>query len=340
MNVALIGVDAPEWSELVRETPHDFYHLPAYARLCAAFDGGVAKALLVTDGSRRLLLPMLVRDLPGGRLDAVSPYGYPGPLAAGTDGPSFVGDALREATRSLRDEGFVSLFVRLHPLLDLQAPEGVGTLVEHGETVSVDLTLPAEATWHQTRRDHRHDITTGLRMGWRARMDEDWGELEAFKRLYAATMARLSAASRYRFDDSYFDGLRRALGDRLHLCVVEADGAVAAAGLFVEASGIVQFHLSGSDDAFSRPGPTKLMLHFVEGWARGRGDQTLHLGGGVGGRSDSLFAFKSGFSPLRHPFRTMRLVIDEREYRRRVAAHDATLDPDDTRGYFPAYRRK
>jgi hypothetical protein len=80
------------------------------------------------------------------------------------------------------------------------------------------------------------------------------------------------------------------------------------------------------------------MMHFVAGWAKARGDRTLHLGGGVGGRADSLFHFKAGFSPLRHRFRTLRVVVDEDRYVALVSALDAGLDPSDRAGFFPLYR--
>ena len=91
---------------------------------------------------------------------------------------------------------------------------------------------------------------------------------------------------------------------------------MAAAGLFVETRGIVQYHLSGTDDAFRDVQPTKLMLHFVRAWARDRGNHVFHLGGGVGGDDDSLLWFKTGFAPAGHSFATLRIVLDEAEYER------------------------
>ena len=86
--------------------------------------------------------------------------------------------------------------------------------------------------------------------------------------------------------------------------------------------------------------PTKLMMHFVRSWAKDRGNQVLHLGGGVGGDSDSLLQFKVGFSPLRHTFATLRMVIDETDYGRLVAARDPLLDPGARSGFFPLYRKE
>jgi ribosomal protein S18 acetylase RimI-like enzyme len=335
----LLDVDAPEWAAVLRAARHDFYHLPAYVALCAGQERGRPRALYVTDDGRTMLLPLVIRGIPGGGFDATSPYGYPGPVGIGTDDPAFLRVALVAGLHVLREAGIVSAFVRLHPLLNPLPPSDIGTLVRHGETVSIDLTLPTEELWAQTRLNHRRDISRALRLGYVARMDEDWQHLESFKHLYRATMARRSAAPFYFFEDAYFDGLRDALGESLHLCVVEKDGVIAAAGLFVETNGIVEYHLSGTGDAFRVVQPTKLMMHFVRGWAKDRGNPVLHLGGGVGGDSDSLLHFKGRFSPLRHTFHTVRMVIDEPEYGRLVAARDPLLDPDARSGFFPPYRQ-
>lgn len=335
----LLDVEAPEWETVLRRARHDFYHLPAYVALCATQEHGEPRALYVSNGERDLLLPLVLRGIPGGGADASSPYGYPGPVGVGTDDPAFLRVALVAGIQILREEGVVSAFVRLHPLLNPIPPAGIGTLVRHGETVSIDLQLPTKELWAQMRLNHRRDITRALRLGYVARMDEDWRQLETFKLLYRATMDRRSAAPFYLFDDDYFDGIRDALGERLHLCVVEIDGVVAAAGLFVETNGIVQYHLSGSSNAFRAIQPTKLMIHFVTSWARDRGDQVLHLGGGVGGGNDSLLHFKTGFSPLRHPYGTVRMVMDEQEYGHLVAARDPLLDPGERSDFFPLYRK-
>ena len=339
MKAHLLDVDAPRWTSLLRQTPYDFYHLPAYVAQCAANDRGQARALYVEDGARSMLLPLIVRDIPGSEhRDATSPYGYPGPIGRGTDDPSFLSEALTAGVSALRAAGIVSLFVRLHPMLNVSPPEGVGEVVLHGHTVGIDLTLPEAALWAQMRHNHQRDIKKADRAGLVARIDADFEQFGAFKRVYRATMDRRSADEYYYFGDDYFDGLRRALGERLHLCVVEKDDAVAAAGLFVETDGIVQYHLGGTDAAFARAEPSKMMIHFATGWAKERGNRHFHLGGGVGGADDSLLYFKLGFSPRRHPFHTLRAVIDEPEYHRLVKARDPSLDPDMLGGFFPAYR--
>jgi Acetyltransferase (GNAT) domain len=339
MKAQLLHVGAPEWASFLREAPHDFYHLPGYVALCAAQELGEPRAVHVVDGERSMLLPLVIRDIPGSDgSDATSPYGYPGPLVSGTDDPGFLSEALIAGMATLRAAGIVSVFVRLHPLLNPSPPEGVGDVVFHGDTVSVDLALPRTTHWAQLRGNYRRAINKAIQIGFVARIDRDFEQFDAFKGLYQATMVRHSASPYYFFKDAYFDGLRDALGGSLHLCVVEKDGVIAAAGLFAETNGIVQYHLGGTDEGFARVEPTKLLLHFASGWAKERGNRHLHLGGGVGGADDSLLLFKAGFSPLRHAFHTWRAVIDEAEYRRLVRAHDPSADPEILGGFFPPYR--
>lgn len=339
MRRELIEADAPAWEAIVGRVPHDFYHRSAYVALAAEHEGGAARALLVEDGPRGMLLPLIIRPIPGSTSDATSPYGYPGPLVWGTTAPEFARDAFRAGIELLGSEGIVSLFVRLHPLLDATPPAGVGTLVAHGETVSIDLSRSPEELWAQTRDNHRRDIGKALRAGYVARVDEAWEHFEAFVRLYRGTMERLGAEERYMFDEGYFRKLRTALGPSLKLWLVLTGDVVAAAVLFVETAGIVQYHLSGSDERYAHARPTKLLIHTAAAWAKERGDLRLHLGGGVGGADDSLMHFKAGFSDDRHVFHTLRVVVAADEYARLVAAGDPALDPTDLGGFFPLYRK-
>lgn len=339
MRSELLQADAPAWTAILERVPHDFYHRPEYAALCADHEGGVARALLVEDGPNGMLLPLIARPIPGGsRTDATSPYGYPGPIVWGTSRPGFERAAFEAGIELLRREGVVALFVRLHPLLDAEPPAGVGTLVTHGETVSIDLAQSSEVIWGQTRNNHRRDIGKAIRAGYVARIDRDWEHFEQFVDLYRQTMERLGAEDRYMFDLAYFRELRSALGPSLALWVVVTGQHVAAGALIVETSGIVQYHLAGIDEDYAWVRPTKLLIHTVRQWAQERGDRRFHLGGGVGGADDSLMHFKAGFSDERHAFRTLRVAIDETEYARLVSTTDPAKDPTDLTGFFPFYR--
>lgn len=110
----------------------------------------------------------------------------------------------------------------------------------------------------------------------------------------------------------------------------------AAAGIFTEVDGLVQYHLSGARAARRRQQPTKLLLDEVRRWAAEQGYHTLHLGGGVGAQEDSLYRFKAGFSKRRHDFFTWRIVPDPSRYERLCASTGVDADT----GFFPAYRQR
>jgi len=336
----LIAPDDPGWTSLVAQVRHDFYHLPSYAELSANYELGVARAVLVEDGERTLLLPLLLRAIPGGGWDATSPYGYPGPIGKGLEDPAFLKAAFLEARRVLDAEGVVSLFVRFHPVLNQVAPEGVGAVVSHGDAVVIDLSQTGDVIWRQMRSNHRRQIARSILSGYTAAFDRTEAAFEVFKRLYLETMARLHAAPYYFFDDIYFDRLRSAMGERMHLGVVRVGGDVAVAGLFIEEDGIVEYHLCATDERFARFAPTKLMVHFVTGWAQQRNNRWFVLGAGNGAPDDPLLHFKAGFSPLHHPFRTLRMVVNPAEYLRLARDRDPSIDPTRLDGYFPVYRRR
>jgi len=331
------------WASVLERARHDFYHLPGYALLSEDTDGGRAGALLIEDGDA-CLWPLLERPIAGTtETDLTSPYGYPGPITTAAS-PEQADDLLRRglprAFALLRERGNVSFFSRLHPLLEVGTATlaSTCTVVEHGNTVSLDLTLGPEEGFAAYRTLARRHVRAATRAGFVARHDAELAELETFIRLYNDTMKRIGATPYYFFDESYYERLRAALGDRLSIWLAERDGRVGAAVLFTEVSGIVQYHLSASDAELADFYPTRLVVDAARQWGHARGDQALHLGGGLGGKEDALFFFKAGFSTRRHVFRTARAVLDRERYVALTRASSSSVDPDVHTGFFPAYR--
>ena len=345
MKVTFLEPADSGWTSFLETSSHDFHHLPAFVRLSAqTTEPGTGVAALAVDGDRRMLLPLVLRNIPDsqGWRDATSPYGYPGPLFSGSCAhePDFVQRATSALIEELRNERVLSLFVRMHPVLDSDfSAVRAGALVTHGETVVIDLSLSEAEQWRQVESGHRNQINRAIRAGHEGFIDADWEHFDDFVRIYTQTMQRLNASDYYFFDADYFRRFRQALGNGAVLAGVRIEGRVGAIGIFTEFSGVVQFHLSGTDSDLLRHRPSKFMLHHVRQWAAARGNRWFHLGGGFGGQSDSLFAFKKGFSDELRTFHTWRTVTDDRVYRDLVLGHEAADDPADLTGYFPAYRR-
>lgn len=331
----------PRWTAILDEVRHDIYHLPRYVEISAKYEDAQPAAFYAQEGNSFCLIPLLIRGLPstiaapGDWRDVKSPYGYASPLIRGE--ASWIDKALRAFLGECKANNIVSAFLGMHPLFDIPPElEHYGKLLKHGETVYIDVTLPEETLWAQTRTRVRSYINRLRRAGFKAYFD-DWSAYYGFASIYAQTMERLGADRFYRFPPQYFRDLRDALGPRLHFCsVISPRGQIASGAIFTELQGIVQYHLSGTADEFIADAPSKLMLHSARLWAKARGYKVLHLGGGRGARPDSLFHFKAGFSPLRSDFLSFRLVCDESKYAF-LCRQNGTHAPDPE--FFPQYRR-
>lgn len=331
--------DPTGWRAALAEIPaHDFYHSYDYHKISFGYPGASSCLLSYRDGELRVALPLLLREGSVGGVefvDATSVYGYAGPVAnfdrVQPDQISRLQDALRDSLSSL---SVVTLFSRLHPLLDHSAAlKGLGEVVEAGSTVSIDLRRPEAEQWRGYRSNRRREVAA-LRdsemLCERTDLDEDY---QAFLELYAASMRRKNASEAYLLDDEGLEQLRRAQDFQTELFVCKLGGEIVAAGLFVRCQGIVQYHLSGTHANYYALAPTKLLLDTVRRWASNSGCRVLHLGGGLGGQRDSLFSFKRGFSRDLQPFRLWKWVLDDSAYGALTSAHRTSPC-----GFFPAYR--
>ncbi|MCW5976528.1 MAG: GNAT family N-acetyltransferase [Bryobacteraceae bacterium] len=327
---------------MLEHLPYDVYQTPSYVEFSARNEGGQPMAFLCGTSRNRCLIPMIARpveDADGVWRDASSPYGYPGILCAPEAGAADLRWTLEQLLEACRTERIVSVFIRLHPMQPLppEALAGFGSVIDHGETVYVDLTPPLEQVRRGYRSDHRAGVKKLVTLGYSATID-DWDRLDEAAALYRTTMQRVGADPWYIFSDSYFRDWRASVGKAAHLCTVSSQsGTLAAMGTFTFVNGLAENHLSGSGDAFRAVAPAKLRVDTTLEWLRDRGCRRFHLGGGVGCRNDTLFQFKAGFSQDRARFRTFRMIADESAYAqltrlRKVGA--AEWDEN----YFPAYR--
>ena len=96
----------------------------------------------------------------------------------------------------------------------------------------------------------------------------------------------------------------------------------------------LHYHLGGATDAARGTGASHLALYSLACWGRDQGYDTLHLGGGVGGRDDSLLEFKLRFAPDgRVGVAIGKAVHDHAGYLRLSGAAEVDWD-----AFFPAYR--
>ncbi len=335
------------WLGVLERVRHDVYHLPEYALFSARHEGGTPCAFYVESSRRRLLIPLLIRPLPidiGAPLgwkDAASPYGYPGPIVTQPFDRDWTQRALRMFQDLAKEHRILTAFLRLHPLRGIphDAMAACGSTVHHGDVVYIDLTRTSDEIWADTCTNHRRNIRRMLEAGFSESID-DWSAYPSFAPLYRTTMDRVNASPFYFFSDAYFRDLREMLPAQLHFSTIRAPhGEIAAAGLFTNTDGIVEYHLSGTAAAFRRHAPSKLMLDAVRRWGATTGATLMNFGGGTGGQVNSLFEFKTGFSRSRAPFHTVRMIFDAPLYAALARSEsERNGSPRSDTGFFPIYR--
>lgn len=354
MSFQVIELENPLWLEILQKVRYDIYHLPEYVALESRRIKATPEAILIVDKDKIFFVPYLLRhcnDIFAGQLsnqkifDVVSPYGYPGILLseAAASMPEFLDFAMNQLVQIFQSKYVCSGFFRLHPILNqFNKIFNFDSCQVDGETVSIDLKLSNAEIWQQTRPDHRNKINKCKRNGLTAKIVPFMEYINEFINIYEETMERVGAGKYYYFDYDYFLHLAKALGEKLHLCIVELEEQAICVGLFTECCGIVQYHLSGTRTKFMKQTPSNLMLDYVRFWAKERGNEVFHLGGGVGGAKDSLYHFKAGFSQQRHTFVTQRIITDERQYFNLVELRAKFLNIEVEKllktNFFPAYR--
>lgn len=354
MNHRIISLSDPLWMQTLTQLKHDVFHLPEYLALEARRIGAIPEAFLFVEEDRQFFLPYLLRkceDLFGSAIatdtfyDVISPYGYPGILLSETakQDKKFLGQALKQLELTLQSKQVCSAFFRLHPVLnqgfsELCPPE---LFQKMGETVWIDLTQSHEEIWQQTRSDHRKDINRNKRNGFVAKIVPFQQYFFEFIEIYHETMDRVGANKTYYFNNAFFTDLL-SLKDHLHLCIVEINHQISSACLIFECNGIVHSYLSGTKNQFLKFTPEKLLFDYLRFWAKERGNQVFHMGGGVGSSNDGVYYFKSGFSKLRLQFLTLRLIIDQESYMYLTNLRARSLKTESENllnsGFFPAYR--
>jgi lipid II:glycine glycyltransferase (peptidoglycan interpeptide bridge formation enzyme) len=155
-------------------------------------------------------------------------------------------------------------------------------------------------------------------------------------------MRRVQAQNLYFFSEEYFEHLMSESEGNVELFVTLAEGQVVSAALFLVCNDIVQYHLAGTRQEWTKLAPMKLIIDTVRQWAVAQGKGVFHLGGGVGSQEDSLFAFKAGFSPHRHTFSVWQWIPLPEIYAQICTSHiywqkQQGLKPKSL-DFFPAYR--
>jgi hypothetical protein len=306
-------VDPADWDALLRSLGvSDVYYSRGYVEASAPLADG--EPVFLHHGG--VVFPVLLRRDP---VDVVTPYGYGGPLGGGLE------EFGARYEEWCAERGVVTSFAVHHPLLVTEAPGFHVTPL--GGTIAWPLEGDLLEGMH---KHHRRVVRRALDSGLEAGVSDD---LPAFVALYEETMRRAGAAPFYFFSEEYwraFDGLVPTVQ-----VDVRRDGELLGSVLGMGEPPLLHYHLGGTADAGRDAGASHVALYTLARWGAENGYEVLHLGGGVGGRADSLLEFKRRFAPHGHiPSSLGKAVHDLDAYGRLTGSREVDWD-----GFFPAYRR-
>jgi hypothetical protein len=312
-------VAAGEWNALLaRLGLDDVYLSREYVESACLLEPG-EPVFLHHDG---VVFPLILRDYEG-RRDAVTPYGYGGPVARE---PAAAPAFYERYSDWCAGRGVVSTFVRFHSLYENHRYSPFET---EGLGATVAWRLGGGDLLERMHAHHRRLVRKAERAGLDAAVREGAG-LDEFVELYERTMRRLDADAFYLFSAGYWESLRRQ-----PTVLVEArrEGELMAAVLLFASAPWLHYHLGAQSDEGRTLGGSQLVLFEGARWGADHGCELFHLGGGIGSRRDSLFEFKQRFDP----------GAGEREFYVGKAIHDQSAYRElagtaSTAGFFPAYR--
>ncbi|MFI5121695.1 MAG: GNAT family N-acetyltransferase [Vicinamibacteria bacterium] len=278
---------------------------------------GVTHTLRIESPDRIALVPMIVRQVEGDeRLDAVSPYAYPGGRVSGP------GEAPAPSEVDWTATGLVSAFGRER----IASEPWLAGARERSKVLVHDPAIE-----RRVRPRLAEQIRANERDGWAVESipgpASEAADRAAFAAAYEQTMRRANAGERYFFGSEYIDAVLSF--ERSWLLLGRRGGEVGAAAIAATSDSILHYYLGGTADAARDASPFKNVVAAMLDLADEL-ELRLNLGGGVQ-PGDGLETFKRGFANSELPFHTHEVVCDPKAYDELSAGRDAG-------DYFPAYR--
>lgn len=331
------------WNHYIKEsTEFDFYHTYDYHLMD---HGGDPFIFVYQEGSRFLSLPFIKRKIEQTPyFDCTSVYGYTGALT-NIDRTNFVDDGFIDRfsdalKKFLLKENIICCFSVLHPLFDQKAifkSIKDGQLLDVGQTVAINLQTSLEEQRSKYRRPIRMKVSQLRRKGYEVHRADSELQLREFITIYRENMIKVGASEKYFFEDEYFERFMHATDYQTELLLACYENKIVAGAMVVLTNDIMQLHLAGTRSEFFSESPMKLIFDEATLLGRARDARLLHLGSGVGGKADSLFHFKIGFSDNLFDFTTWQFIANETIYNELVQNKiERGLTPNPL--YFPLYR--
>jgi len=341
MNTYLTIKEERDWNYFItRSLRYDAYHLWQYHAIDSA---GEPVMFVYLKDDLFIALPLIKRKIADSSwFDFASVYGYVGPVsnqefADITD--DIVSDLQMSFLEFMKSEQSVSVFSRLHPFINQHnLLDKIGGVIGNGKTVYVDLTVPHEEQESHYDRKLAKQIRNLRKKNYDIIDSSDKQAIRLFSEMYTENMTRVAATGNYFFQEEYFRNLLEKNQGTSKLLMVYDNGVPIGGALILYSNDIIRQHLSATSANYLKESPSKLITDEVSLLGRRLGAKYYHMGGGVGGREDSLYKFKASFSKLTLDDYTWRFIADHNAYNSLVELRGLSKNTESD--FFPLYRSK
>lgn len=347
-----------EWDKIVSSfDSYDVYYLSGYLKGFMIHGDGEPLMFYYEDDNVRGVNTVMKRDIYNDNrfskviekeqyFDLITPYGYGGWLIESKNGVDF-SETSTEDSLKLRKPLFdayekwcfenriISEFVRCHPVIKTNLNiEGFYDVVPLGNTISINLSSP-ETIWSDFTSKNRNMVRKAIKSGVRI-YNGNFPEIyKRFRDIYNKTMDKDEADKYYYFSDEFYNSILDDLSSRAQVFWAELNGEIIATSIMICANGYMNYHLSGSLMEYQCFAPTNLLLYKAALWGNSNGYKSLHLGGGVGSKEDSLYKFKSAFNRNEtNRFCIGKKIFNEDDYLKLVSLRNMDINGS----FFPQYR--
>lgn len=332
--------DKKEWDAYInRSKTYEVYHSWYYHSLNKE---GEPILFVHEEGEFFIALPVIKRKIDDSPFyDMTSAYGYCGPLSnidLSTLSAATIAHFKTAFVSFMKKEKAVCIFSRLHPFLNQHyILESIGGLQENGTTLYMDLSMSIEEQRGKYEKRLSRQVRKLREKGYIIKEVNSPEDIKNFTAMYCKNMDRVNASSHYYFDEQYFADLLNAEGFDNKLILIYDGEELICGALILLSDDIIRNHLSATSPEYLKESPSKLLTDEISMIGRRLGKKIFHLGGGVGGKEDSLFMFKKYFSDLQMQDRIWCYINDNTAYNDLVLKAGAEANGESN--YFPLYRQ-
>ncbi|WP_184549863.1 GNAT family N-acetyltransferase [Mucilaginibacter sp. FT3.2] len=332
--------DKDGWDAYIhRAFIHDVFHSWHYHSLSTE---GEQLLFVYEQENLFIALPVIKRKIENSPFfDMTSVYGYGGPMS-NVDLraiPANIVAAFKLAFIDfMKHENAICIFCRLHPFMNQHhILESIGGLKHNGTTLYIDLSTSINDQRDKYKKRLYRKIKKMREKGYIIKDNNSPDEIKYFIDMYYKNMDRVNASSNYYFDEKYFSDIINMEGYENKLILIYNGTELICGAVLLLSGSIIRNHLSATSPNYLKESPSKLLTDEISIIGRKLGKKIFHLGGGVGGKEDSLFEFKSYFSDLQITDHIWCYVNDHDAYNNLVAKSSSLVDSGSN--YFPLYRR-